>query len=178
MTQSTKVLDYVPQPDALTCQAAAIARVVGTLDVNGIRRDLTRYGRSAGDPANMGDYMKPRVKEYKYNGNASLNDAIAALKDGYHLITHGWFTGSGHVIGLSAWDEKSKTFNAEDPWFEFCFPRWQYLYDVDGDDIPYSALGIYAACVVGQSVNDAIYVYNNLKVNFDDKGMWLHMVKN
>lgn len=174
---SSKVLDIVYQPDELTCQAAAIARVIGSYKVDAVRQGLLNLG-VAGDPAVMGRYMRPRVQEYKYNGNASLNDAIDALKDGYQLITHGWFTRSGHVIGISGWDEATKTFNAEDPWFEFDFPGWRYLYDRDGNDAPYSALGIYAACVAGQGVGDAIDVYRRRKVDYSHPGMWLHMIRN
>lgn len=173
----SKVLDIVYQPDALTCQAAAICRVIGSYKVAAVRAALEDLG-VPGDPAVMGQYLKPRVKEYRYLSNASLNDAIKALRDGYQLITHGWFTGSGHVIGLSGWNAERETFVAEDPWFEFDFPGWRYLYDRCGNDAPYSALGIYAACVAGQSVSDAKAVYYFGEVDYSYQAMWLHMVKN
>lgn len=173
----TKVLDDVQQPDALTCQSAAICRVIGSTKVGAVRSALSQMGEP-GDPAVMGKYMRPRVREYKYNGDASLNDAIAALRDGCQLITHGWFTGSGHVIGISGWDEKSRTFTVEDPWFEFDFVNWRYNYNGIGNDAPYSARGIYAACVVGQSPSDAYQIYLSKSVDYAARGMWLHMIKN
>jgi hypothetical protein len=174
-TNASKVLGYVMQPDPQTCQSAAIARVLGTTDVMKVRNSLTSMG-AAGDPAVMGAYLKPLIKEYKYSGNASLDEAIAALKAGYQLITHGWFTGSGHVIGLSGFD--GKNFNAEDPWAAFSFPSWSYDFNKSGDNQQYSALGIYASCVVGQSVSDSYRVYQCGKVDFAAKGMYLHMCKN
>lgn len=178
----SKILDYVPQYDALTCQSAAIARVIGSTNVAQIRRDLLRLG-VPGDPAVMGLYMQPRVKEYRYHGQASLNDAIEALKNGYQLITHGWFTTSGHVIGISAWDEKRRCFIAEDPWFEFHFPGWTYEpWEIYGDDMPYSDRGIWASCVVGASAYDAHrqYLANPVLTaeRYSDRGMWLHAIKN
>jgi hypothetical protein len=174
-TGTGKVLGYVMQPDSQTCQSAAIARVLGTTDVMKVRAALTSMG-AAGDPVVMGAYLKPLIKEYRYSGNASLDEAIAALKAGYQLITHGWFTGSGHVIGLSGYD--GKNFNAEDPWAAFSFPSWSYDFNKSGDNQQYSALGIYASCVVGQSVSDSYRIYQGGKINLAAKGMYLHMCRN
>jgi hypothetical protein len=178
----SKILDYVPQYDALTCQSAAIARVIGCSNVKKIRNELLRMG-VPGDPAVMGEYLNSYVKEYKYHGQASLNDAIKALEDGWQLITHGWFTTSGHVIGISGWDAETRKFNAEDPWYEFHFNEWSYApWIVDGDDMPYSDRGIWASCVVGQSADDAYWNYHQTQVllpkHYEDQGMWLHMIKN
>jgi hypothetical protein len=173
---STKILEYVSQPNNYTCQSAAIARVLGTDDVMSIRDDLETIGEP-GDPAVMGIYLKSRVTEYKYNGDASLDDMIAAIKAGYQLIVHGWFTKSGHVIGFSSWD--GKYFNSEDPWAEFDFGSWSYPdTEATGDDKPYSALGVYAACIAGQSCYDAADVYQAGKVDYKAKGCWLHMIRN
>jgi hypothetical protein len=179
---ASKVLDYVPQYDAVTCQSAAIARVIGSTNVRKIRNDLLSLG-SPGDPTVMGAYLRDRVTEYKYNGNASLNDAIAAIKAGYQLITHGYFTESGHVIGLSGWDAEEEVFNAEDPWFEFHFAEWSYEpWEISGDDQSYSARGIWAACVVGQGPGDAADFYGEGDrlgpKEYAERGLWLHMVKN
>lgn len=175
----TKVLDHVLQPDAYTCQSAAICRVIGSTKVATVREALENMG-VPGDPVVMGRYLKPRVREYKYNPAASLNDAIEALNQGYQLITHGWFTGSGHVIGLSGWDAKTQKFRAEDPWYEFDFPNWAYDYQSEGDDKPYSALGIYAACVAGHSPGDAYAIYRRgpSAIDWNLGAMWLHMIKN
>lgn len=183
MEVQSLILDYVPQIDAVTCQSAAIARVVGDHNVAKIRRELLRLG-TPGDPAVMGEYLRPRVKDYCYLGNGCLADAIDAIDAGYQLITHGWFTGSGHIIGISGWDLNTQTFIAEDPWYEFHFQEWSYEpYAVDGDDMNYSARGIWAACVVGHSPDDAFRCYLEAaprltKEQFRDRGMWLHMIKN
>ncbi len=42
----SKILDYVAQPNAFTCQSACIAKVLGTTDVAGIRAAL----KAIGDP--------------------------------------------------------------------------------------------------------------------------------
>jgi hypothetical protein len=172
MSIASKILDFVEQPDVSTCQSAAIARVVGTTDVMSIRKALlgisSRRGSMSGDPAVMGDYLKENVREYQFIPDGSLNQAKEALEQGYHLITHGWFTRSGHVIGLSPFKDGepykvhtstgSYAFNAEDPWYEFDFPSWSYTRR-SGDDIPYSAYGIYAACVGSSGFGHAQQIY-------------------
>ena len=182
---ATKVLDYVPQYDVMTCQSAAIARVIGSTNVRQVRNDLLRMG-VPGDPTVMGLYLKDRVREYRYHGQASLDDAIEALRDGWEIITHGDFTDAGHVIGLSAWNATTKKFQAEDPWFEFHFSDWSYYpYEIDGNDQQYSARGIWAACVanpIGAGAANAyeLYVANPVltAAQYRQPGMWLHMIKN
>lgn len=70
---STKVLDYVAQPNAYTCQSACIAKVLGTTDVEGIRAALEAIG-TPGSPATMGEYLKSRVQFYKFLTSGSLED--------------------------------------------------------------------------------------------------------
>lgn len=174
-------MDHVEQPDALTCQSAAIARVIGTTDVMSIRAELTQGGKVAGDPWNMGRFMEKHCKEYRFLAAASLNDARNALEDGYHLITHGYFTHSGHVIGLSGVEPDPRTlsyrFNAEDPWYEFDFPSWTYT-QLTGDDVKYSSYGIYAACVASHNVASARQIYRRGELNSAMENMWLHIIKN
>jgi len=178
---SSKILDHVEQPDVYTCQSAAIARVVGTTDVMSIRHALTQGGREAGDPWNMGRYLEKYCQYYKFSPTASLNDARKALEEGCHLITHGFFTGSGHVIGLSRVEADPKTlsyrFNAEDPWYEFDFPSWSYTRN-SGNDVSYSSYGIYAACVASSGVSHAAEIYRRGELNSAMKNMWLHIIKN
>ncbi|NJM58543.1 MAG: hypothetical protein HC857_15550 [Synechococcales cyanobacterium RU_4_20] len=178
---SSKVLDFVEQPDAYTCQSAAIARVLGTTDVMSIRHLLTEGGRDAGDPWNMGQYLGKYCQEYRFSLTASLNDARKALEAGFQLITHGFFTGSGHVIGLSRVSADPKAlsyrFNAEDPWYEFDFLSWSYTRN-SGDDVSYSSYGIYAACVASSSVSHAAEIYRRGELNSAMGNMWLHIIKN
>lgn len=173
----TKILDNVLQPDSVTCQSAAICRVIGDRNVARVRSELLVMGE-AGSPFVMGEYLRPRVKEYRYKHDGSLRQAIQASKDGYHLITHGWFTWSGHVLGLRDYNSETQAFVAEDPWYEFDFPSWRYTSAV-GDDVPYSLRGIWAACVAGISPSHASDLYGGIQtVDLDQGGMWLHLIKN
>lgn len=183
MTQEpqSKVIDDVKQPDENTCQSAAIARVLGTQDVWGVRAELTRGGAVAGDPWNMGRYMAAHVRDYRFLPNASLNDATKALDEGYQLITHGYFTTAGHVIGLSGYEPDPRTlshrFIAEDPWYEFEFQKWRYSRH-DGNDVRYSSYGIYAACVASHGLSHAHQIYKRGELNNSMRNMWLHIIKN
>jgi hypothetical protein len=191
MSIVSKILDFVEQPDENTCQAAAIARVVGTTDVMSIRRELLSSGRSrgldAGNPYLMGEIIAPKVQEYQFIVDASLNQAKEALEQGYNLITHGWFTRSGHVIGMSPYEDgepykahpslNTYAFNAEDPWYRFNFPDWSYTRQ-SGNNIPYSAYGIYAACVASTNASHAASIYRRGELNSSLKNMWLHLIKN
>jgi hypothetical protein len=177
----TKILEYVPQPDGYTCQSAVIAKVIGSTKVDIIRSDLFKLG-TPGDPYVMGKYLAKRVAEYRFLDDASLNDARKALNDGYSLITHGWFTGSGHVISIVGWElDKSKLsyrFICDDPWMEFDFKNWRYLPGTSGNDVRYSSYGIYAACVASSSLDSARRLYNRGELDSNKPGMWLHLIKN
>lgn len=191
MSVVSKILDFVEQPDASTCQAAAIARVVGSTAVMDVRRGLLdisgRRGSMAGDPAVMGEYMRSRVQEYEFFPDASLEQAKEALTQGYHLITHGWFTRPGHVIGISPFEDgepykphptlNTYAFNAEDPWYRFHFPSWSYT-RLSGNNVPYSAFGMYASCVASSSASHAHQIYRRGELNSLTKNMWLHLIKN
>jgi hypothetical protein len=178
------VLDYVAQPNGYTCQSAAICRVIGSYSVMGVRYQLDTIAESmgsiAGDPAVMAKYLNQcvtdgKISAYQFVESASLNMAIAASKKGDQLITHSWLTDAGHVFGISGWDPATKKYKTEDPYGEFSFPEWQYVSE-DGDDRSYSALAIYAACVASYSVDQAIQIYQDGKVDYDEKNMWLHII--
>ena len=178
----SKISDQViPQPDAYTCQSACIAKVLGTQDVYSIRRDLEQLG-VPGDPAVMGNYLRNRVSEYRFLATGSLNDARAALSDGYTIITHGWFTPSGHVLTLVDWvpgqGRSPYEFVVDDPWGDFDFPAATYDASQAGDNLPYSAHGIYAYCVAGQSFEHAQELYQAGQLRSAEAGAWLHLVKN
>jgi hypothetical protein len=191
----SKILDFVEQPDVNTCQSAAIARILGTTDVYQIRKELSgisyKRGTAAGDPWAMAEFLEPRIQEYKFLDRGSINDAKAALDEGFEIITHGWFTQSGHVIGLSGWGHMANGewvlgkpddrgwvyFKAEDPWYEFEFARWRYS-NRPGDDVPYSAYGIYAACIASWSYSGAIDIYGRGELDSSLGRGWLHLCKN
>lgn len=176
----SKALDYVSQPDALTCQSACIAQVLGldgAANVWMVRRELESLG-VPGDPGVMGRYLKPKVREYKYNGEASLADFDKALLDGYRLITHGFFTPSGHVVGIQGIAGNGKGYVVDDPWAEFDFGSGTYTGNQNGNNLVYSRQGIYAYCVKAWSYGEAIAAYKEGKAPSDAKGAYLHMIKN
>jgi hypothetical protein len=154
-------------------------------DVLRIRKELDNMaepGEEAGSPYLMGRYLKSRVKAYKYNDQASLNDAKRDLDNGYKLIIHTYLT-TGHVINLMGYKPNpangSYSFIVDDPWSEFDFPSWSYPYErTSGDNVQYSAYGIYAAAVVGESKDDAFKIYKHGELDSNRKGMWMHSIKN
>lgn len=136
----------------------------------------------AGDPLVMGRYLKPKVQEYIWRPEGTL----AELRDwvtqgiGYEAIIHGMTTGSGHVWGVSDYRDHhfgGGQFLCDDPWAEFDFPSHRYL-NRSGDDVAYSALGIYAYCVVAWTEAQAIAAYQRHMINWDRRGAYLHLVKN
>lgn len=191
-----KVLDHVAQPCCNTCQSAAIARMEGINDVASVRNKLldiaTRRGSMAGDPAVMAEYCEQRFDNYEYQSSASLNDMKEVWDSGGHIVTHGFFTGAGHVIGGSGygWVDGSGKWHlgephpetglfymkAEDPWDEFDFASGQYLGKgaLAGDDAPYSFHGIYAYCVVAWNPYQARDAYKSGRLDSNEKGAWLH----
>lgn len=177
----SKVLNYVSQPDSRTCQSACIAKVLGTADVEGIRAELEAIG-VPGDPSVMGQYLKPHVQSYKFVESGSLIDAKDALDNGCVVITHGWFTPSGHVICLVGHEPDPNTlsyrFIVDDPFAEFSFPDAQYISDRSGDNVRYSSYGMYAYCVTSQSYEHAAQLYRQGQLLSAEQGAWLHVIKN
>lgn len=168
------------QPDSVTCQSTCIAMAVGDRNIYGIRQKLINTGLSAGDPAAMLKVIQSYNVKYEYDGNASLNNVFDWLKAGEFLITHGWFTGSGHVICLDGL-RKSKSsarysVNVKDPWSEFNATKWTYDGSSKFYDGFYSELCIYAACVAGASCYDAANVYKADYVDRSRPGMYVHRI--
>jgi hypothetical protein len=163
------------QPDASTCQAACIGMAVGDRDIAGIRRRLVARG-SAGDPAVMAAVIRDYGRPYRYEGNASLAKCQEWLKAGEFLITHGWFTGSGHVICLDGLKDAGDHYllDVKDPWSEFNVQTWRYDLGSKFFDGFYSDLLIYATCVASTSAGTAQSTYNRGKVDANRGGMWVH----
>ena len=180
-TMSTKILDYVAQPDGSTCQSAAIAKVLGTTDVAKVRSDLLSLGEP-GDPGVMGRYLTGKVKSYLFRVDASLNELKDALSAGCVVIVHGWFTPSGHVITLVGWELDQKTlgyrFLVDDPWFEFDFKSAQFDYSKSGNNVRYSSYGIFAYCVASQSYDDAQAIYKQGRLLSSERNAWAHIIRN
>lgn len=161
------------QPDANTCQAACIGMAVGDRDIRGIRDKLRQLG-IPGSPSVMASVIKeyPSVN-YSYEANASLADVRRWLQDGELLITHGWFTVSGHVIVLDGCTENR--IDVKDPWSEFNAATWKYDYASKFYDGFYSDALIYAACVASVSCRDAKRIYQaHRPVEYKRTGMWVH----
>jgi hypothetical protein len=169
------------QPDASTCQAACIAMAVGDKNIAGIRNKLVATKRPAGDPVVMEQIIKTyKNVKYVYDCNASLEKVCEWLKQGELLITHGWFTDSGHVIILDGLVQnpasKGYSFDVKDPWSEFDGPSWSYKKSVKFFDGFYSEHIIYAACVAGVSRSDAAAIYKSKKLDRKKGGMWVHRI--
>jgi lysozyme len=163
------------QPDASTCQAACIGMAVGDRDVAGIRRRLVARG-NAGSTTVMASVIREYGRPYALDQNASLAKCREWLKAGEFLITHGWFTDSGHVICLDGLKRVAGAyaFDVKDPWSEFNVQTWRY--DLGGKffDGFYSELLIYATCVASISVGAAQSVYRQGRVDANRGGMWVH----
>lgn len=174
--------DTIPQPNAYTCQSACIAMTTGRHDVMTIRSQLEAIG-DPGSPHTMGNLLNGKFgHRYIFDGNACLSEVRDWLKAGEFLITHGWFTKSGHVICLDGVAIDTATmsykFNVKDPWSEFYFGSWNYNNPaIKSFDGYYSSYGIYAACVAGQSVWDAAGRYNKGELDSMRKGMWVHRIR-
>jgi hypothetical protein len=179
----THVLDYVRQPDSRTCQSACIAKVLGKQteeEVFSIHDELEKIG-IPGDHEVMAEYLKTRVSSYSFLLNGSLDDAKEALDDGCVIITHGWFTPSGHVICIIGYEADPSTlsyrFIVDDPWAEFDFPNATFLAK-SGNNVRYSSYGVYAYCVRSQSYEHATELYASRALDSSHKGAWLHIIKN
>jgi hypothetical protein len=169
------------QPDAVTCQSACISMATGEKDVYAIRRQLEAIG-NPGDPYVMGKVIrKYKGGSYSFVEDASLNEIKEWLKDGEFLITHGWFTNSGHVICLDgvSIDEKTLSYklDVKDPWSEFDAPSWSYRSSANFYDGYYSSYCIYASCVAGSSKNHAASLYKKGVLDSSQKGAWVHRIK-
>jgi hypothetical protein len=185
----SKILDHVEQPDAVTCQSAAIAKVLGmgsNQNIHAIRSDLLaiarRRGTKAGDPAVMAEYLAPRVEEYRYSGNGSVQDVInwVTKGPGYEVIIHGFTTISGHIWGIEDVVEDTHTrlfFKVDDPWYEFDFPNNRYTQRT-GKNVHYSGLAIWAYCVIAWNNAQAVDAYQRGSMSRTEKGAWIHFIKN
>lgn len=164
------------QPDARTCQATCIAMAVGDRDIVGIRALLSSKG-VPGNPETMKQVIETYNVAYQYESNASLDKCVAWLKAGELLITHGWFTKSGHVIVLDGVQERpdgSIGFDVKDPWSEFDAPSWSYNKSSKFFDGYYSDRAIFAACVASHSCVHAASIYKRNPVLGEMSGMWVH----
>lgn len=174
------------QPDSSSCQATCIAMALGDRNIMGIRQSLLAAGE-AGSPNVMASVIQARGADLRRQGirysltvNASLDNACQWLKGGELLITHGWFTRSGHVICLDGVRETGDkcSINVKDPWSEFNAPDWSYNLGGKFYDGFYSDRCIFAACVEGVSKDDAYAVYKHVgALTPKDKAkqkMWVH----
>ncbi|MBD2033767.1 C39 family peptidase [Leptolyngbya sp. FACHB-321] len=176
----TLKIKYVPQPNSDFCQSACIAMALGTDDIHGIRNALVSQG-IAGDPAVMADYLRPRVKSYKFLIDGSLNDAKKALDDECVVITHGWFTRIGHVITLVGYEPDPNTmsyrFIVHDPWAEYNFPKGDHDDSKIGESVRYSSYGMYATCVNSADYDHALEIYSKKRLLSTEENAWLHIIK-
>lgn len=172
-----------PQPDAVTCQATCLANVANLPgeQIPQVRNELLSIG-DPGNPNTMALWANKRLgSQYSLDIDASLKDCQNWLSAGDVLITHGWFTGSGHVIMLDGFEADPQRLNVRynvfDPWDEFEASAWRYRHQKTCYDGFYSAQLIYAACVAGQSPSHAASIYRRGELNSQAGGMWVHRIR-
>lgn len=186
----TDILDHVEQPDAYTCQSAAIAKVLGQgsiHQINAIRSNLNADARTrgtmAGDPSVMGAYLTPRVESYTYKHDANLQEIIDWVTQGkgYECIIHGFTTQSGHVWGIEDAEKVGQNwvFRCDDPWYEFDFPGNRFTQN-SGANVGYSDLATLAYCVKAWSNWQGVDAYRKGRYQgmLGDRGAWVHFIKN
>jgi hypothetical protein len=182
--QVSEAKGILSQPNAETCQSTCIVNSFGGTqeDILDVRSRLVAMPGGAGDPYNMGVILTERFGDrYIFDDNACLSEIREWLRAGEFLITHGWFTGSGHVICLDGVtidaSNLSYKISVKDPWSEFNFGAWAYdNSSVDRYDGDYSAHGLYAAIVASVGVLDAIAIYQKRELDSMRKGAWIHRI--
>jgi hypothetical protein len=171
----------VSQPDPYTCQSACLKMAGVHGSVYQIRSRLEGLG-SPGDPEVMAVLLRERFgASYSLNLSASLQDFRKALKKGAFLITHGWFTESGHVIAIDGLRDNpswlKRKYFVLDPWGEFDFATWSYSASrVDSFEGCYSELGIYASCVGSVSCLSGAELYRKNAIDSGQRAAWLHCI--
>jgi hypothetical protein len=172
------------QPDAYTCQSACVAMVLNkpASEIPKIRSQLVGMPGGAGSPDNMAHLLSLGLGDrYSLDLDASLKEVQDWLLAGELLITHGCFSNSGHVIVLDGIkadpDRMSVSFDVRDPYGEFNGTTWRYDGKETSYDGFYSAWMIYAACVAGQSRDDAARIYRRGELDSRRGGMWCHRIR-
>jgi hypothetical protein len=181
LTKVKNLTGLLSQPDPVTCQSTCVGMATGDTNIYGIRSRL----ESEGDPGNpyvMGKVLHERLgARYIFEEDACMSQMREWLQGGEFLILHGWFTGSGHVLGADGVEIDPKTMsyriNMRDPWDEFDAPSWSYSGRSTKFDGFYSSRCIYAACVAGQSRGDAAAIYRRGELDSARKGAWVHRVR-
>ena len=165
----------ISQPNGYTCQSTCIcAATGGDVSIGNIRDALSLIGEP-GSPDVMGQYLtKFFGSRYSYHSASSINDIRADIDAGCLVIIHGWFTRSGHVICLDG--EDSTGFRVMDPNDEFHTDIWDYPAEDQAFQGTYSDLCIYAACIAGESRDDAHAVYSAGAIDHAKGGAWVHRI--
>ena len=167
----------ISQPNAITCQATCIAAVMGMdVSIAQVRADLLQIGE-AGNPNVMAEYLAAHFgNRYSLHLTASIDDMRAWIIEGCVLITHGWFTGPGHVICLDGVTPKG--FRVMDPWEEFHAFEWEYIAEVSAFQGVYSDELIDAACIAGESRHDSHRIYlEDGAIDRSKGGAWVHRIR-
>ena len=163
------------QPNGYTCQSTCICAVMGGEPSIGDVRDALFQIGNPGSPDVMGQYLTAHFGDrYSYHSAASINDIRSHIDAGCVDIIHGWFTGSGHVVIIDG--EDSTGFRMMDPNYEFEASTWTYPSEEQGFQGIYSDLLIYAACVAGESKDDAHNIYSAGAIDRTKGGAWVHRI--
>jgi hypothetical protein len=172
------------QPDAYTCQSACVAMALNkpASEIPKIRSQLVQMPGGAGSPDNMAHLLSLGLgNRYSLDLDASLKEVQDWLLAGELLITHGWFSQSGHVIvldGIQADPERmSVRYDVRDPYGEFMASTWRYGGKETSYDGFYSSWIIYAACVAGVNASSAAAIYRRGELDSRRGGMWVHRIR-
>lgn len=94
-----------------TCQNTSIAMTLNSLGWDGRPDDITReFGRKLGQtPEGVAQIIneiasRSGLKYRAISNRSSLSSFKSALEKGFPVITHGWFTKSGHVVCVKGYD--------------------------------------------------------------------------
>ena len=104
-----------------TCQNTSIAMVLNYLGVNVTPDDITaRHGKEyAKSPAGLSGLSNQYIREWGVNHqmipitDGTISGMKAALDRGFPVIVHGYFTGYGHVLVVTGYDDQG--YYANDP---------------------------------------------------------------
>lgn len=104
-----------------SCQNTSVAMVLAKYGWKGKPDDITaRFGRyMAQTPSGLASVFNTLAREnglkvrLRAHTNMTPSKIISLLKEGKPVITHGWFTRSGHVVTLTGYD--GNNFKVNDP---------------------------------------------------------------
>jgi len=133
--------DNVYHPSG-SCNATSIAMALMFLGVtkkdpnekdlgNEIFPQLAAMGPIPGTPSYMAAVVERYGKSDNFVGNAPDEDIKKWLSEGKPIVIHGIFTGPGHIVAVSGFNNQG--FLVHDPWGKFMGSQGAYDFDASGE---------------------------------------------